>query len=71
MVALINANKYDLDRRKADQIASQFVLGVKALAGLEGREKASVRVRMIVTGHVVELMREARSVEELERLLKI
>jgi hypothetical protein len=30
-----------------------------------------VRVRMVVMGHVVEVEKEARSVEELECLLKI
>lgn len=71
VVALINANKYELDHRKADQIKSQFGMGAEVTAGLEGREKVSVRVRMMVVGHVVEVEREARSVGELEHLLKI
>ncbi len=43
----------------------------EALSRLEEREALSVRVRMMVLGHVVEVDREARSIEELETILKI
>lgn len=71
VIALINSAKHDLDHRKTEEITSQFGMGAHALAGLERRERVEVRVRMMVMGHVVEVDKEARSVEELEHLLKI
>jgi hypothetical protein len=71
VVAYINSNKYDLDKRKIDEILAHFHPDPEALRTAEPLEMRTVKVRMMVLGHIIELEKEASNIGELEHQLKI